>query len=157
MPASAPMAAYQPWSNTPPAQNAYLANQQAYAMPDPVKLFSQFGDGLKMSLPNFAQPATPTASGQHQANLADTTNSFNSIFTSLKGLLPLSGDSILPVIKTVYPTGEKPLVVINFKCPTEVIGISTPPMKVLHEILNFGFDGLNKTNLLSFNIQQVCS
>jgi hypothetical protein len=75
----------------------------------------------------------------------------------LKGLLPLSGDSILPVIKTVYPTGEKPLVVLNFKCPTEMLGITPPPMKLLHEIVNLGFDGLNKTNLLSFNLQQVCS
>jgi hypothetical protein len=71
---------------------------------------------------------------------------------------PLSGDTtLLPVIKTVYPTGEKPLVILNFKCPTEMIGITPPPMKLLHEAINFGFDGVNKTNLLSFNLQQVCS
>jgi hypothetical protein len=94
-----------------------------------------------------AQQAAPQAANQ-----------INSLFASLKMMLPLTGDAnILPTIKKVYPTGEKPLVVLNFKCPTEVIGITPPPMKLLHEAVNLGFDGLNKTNLLSFNLQQVCS
>ena len=93
-----------------------------------------------------------------QQAASQSSNPVNSIFASLKMMIPLTGDSnILPTIKKVYPTGEKPLVVLNFKCPTEVIGITPPPMKLLHEAVNFGFDGLNKTNLLSFNLQQVCS
>ena len=111
---------------------------------------------------NSPQKAPLTTNHSAPVAPAQTPNSLNFIFADLKSLLPsltLPGDvtTILPVIKTVYPTGEKPLVVINFKCPTEVIGITPPPMKALHELLNFGFDGLNKTNLLSFNLQQVCS
>jgi len=71
--------------------------------------------------------------------------------------LPTVGEfSILPKIKTVYPTGEKPLKVLTFKCPTELVGISTPPIKLMHEGVNLVFDGLNKTDLLPFDLQQVC-
>jgi len=100
--------------------------------------------------PSFFRAATPTS--------AAAPNNTNTLLSNLKMMIPLTGDAdILPTIKKVYPTGEKPLVVINFKCPTELIGITPPPMKLLHEALNLGFDGLNKTNMLSFNLQQVCS
>lgn len=71
-------------------------------------------------------------------------------------ILPDSGQSILPSIKKVYPTGEKPLVVVSFKCPTEVLGVTPPTIKLLHNLVDLGMDGLNKTDLLSFNLQQVC-
>lgn len=71
-------------------------------------------------------------------------------------LLPESGRSILPSVKKVYPTGEKPLVVVSFKCPTEVIGVTPPTIKALHDLVSLGMDGLNRTDLLSFNLQQVC-
>lgn len=71
-------------------------------------------------------------------------------------LLPGSGQSILPKITKVYPTGEKPLVVVSFKCPTEVVGITPPTIKILHEAVSLGMTGINKTDLLSFDLQQVC-
>jgi hypothetical protein len=194
-PPVAPVASYQPWNAAPASPNPYLANQPAYTSTDLAKLFSQFGNGLKISLPSLPQPsnsapamANPTQTafadatnslGQiftslkmalpsfpqpvvtpTQTAIADTSNSFNQIVSGLKSVLPSlpsSDTTLLPVIKTVYPTGEKPLVVLNFKCPTEMLGVTPPPMKLLHELVNFGFDGLNKTNLLSFNLQQVCS
>lgn len=70
--------------------------------------------------------------------------------------IPLFEQSILPKIQTVYPTGEKPLVVVTFKCPTELVGIDTPSTLILHKVVNGGMDVINKTNLLSFNMQQVC-
>ena len=148
------------WPALPQTSNAApmtAANPMQGSFADAANPINQIFSSLKMALPAFPQPiVTPT-----QTAIADTSSSFNQIFTSLKNVLPsnpLSGDTTyLPVIKTVYPTGEKPLVVLNFKCPTEMIGISPPPMKLLHEAINLGFDGLNKTNLLSFNLQQVCS
>lgn len=71
-------------------------------------------------------------------------------------LLPGSGQSILPKITKVYPTGEKPLVVVSFKCPTEVVGITPPTIKLLHGAVDLGMAGINKTDLLSFDLQQVC-
>lgn len=65
--------------------------------------------------------------------------------------------SILPTIKKVYPTGEKPLIVVNFHCPTELLGVNTPSTKILHGALDLGFSGVNATNLLPFTLQQVCS
>jgi hypothetical protein len=179
-PVSAPVTAYQPW--TPAAagyRNPYLAYQYqpmsapqvqvaapapfptAASLPDTSKLLSSFNSSVKSLLPfqpSASAPASAKSSTSNTSIVSDASSSVGSLFTSLKMMLPLTGDAnILPTIKKVYPTGEKPLVVINFKCPTEVIGITPPPMKLLHEALNFGFDGLNKTNLLSFNLQQVCS
>lgn len=70
--------------------------------------------------------------------------------------LPLFQEEILPKVSKVYPTGEKPLVVVSFKCPTELIGIDTPSTKLLHMGIEGGMDLVNKTNLLSFNMQSVC-
>ena len=157
--------------------NPYLSYQQQYQQQAvqtvaAQKSFSQIGNELKSSLPSlpslpsmpqFSNPASTKAVSSTQAGVTSITNSANKFLagltiSNLKMMLPLTGDSnILPTIKKVYPTGEKPLVVINFKCPTEVIGITPPPMKLLHEAINFGFDGLNKTDFLSFNLQQVCS
>lgn len=147
------------WPALPQTSNAApmtVANPMQVSLADAANPFNQVFSSLKMALPAFPQPVvTPT-----QTAIADTSASFNQIFSGLKGMLPSlpSGDTtLLPVIKTVYPTGEKPLVILNFKCPTEMIGVTPPPMKLLHEAINLGFDGINKTNLLSFNLQQVCS
>lgn len=73
------------------------------------------------------------------------------------GMPPLEDLTILPVVKKVYPTGAKPLVIVSFKCPTELIGIAPPTVKLLHGLVDLGANGLNKSNLLSFDIQQVCT
>ena len=70
--------------------------------------------------------------------------------------MPPADQAILPRIKTVYPTGEKPLKVLTFKCPTELVGITPLPTKALHELVNVAMDGVNRTDLLPFNMQQVC-
>lgn len=70
--------------------------------------------------------------------------------------IPIFEQAILPRVKKVYPTGEKPLVVVTFKCPTEMVGIDTPSTIILHKVVNGGMDLVNKSNLLSFNMQQVC-
>jgi hypothetical protein len=88
----------------------------------------------------------------------DPRQGLSDLFGSVRNSIPLLNDQeLLPTIKKVYPTGEKPLVILSFKCPTEMIGVSPPPMKALHGLVNLGFDGINKTNMLSFNLQQVCN
>ena len=78
-------------------------------------------------------------------------------------LSPISYDpthslaDFLPSIKKVHPTGEKPLVVVSFKCPTEGMGIATPTTKILHSVIDTAFGGVNATNVLPWNLQQVCS
>ncbi len=101
----------------------------------------------------------PYLANQAQYASIDPVNNINHIFSDIKMSLPhlpVEGDAILPVIKTVYPTGEKPLVVITFKCPTELIGITPPTVSILHSGVNLVLDGINRTNLLAFNMQQVC-
>jgi hypothetical protein len=71
-------------------------------------------------------------------------------------ILPGSGQSILPTIKKVYPTGDKPLMVVSFKCPTEMVGVSPPSVSMLHNVVALGMDGINRSNFLPFNMQQVC-
>jgi len=91
-----------------------------------------------------------------------TTPSFKSFGPDFKGLkdllpsLPGKDQSLLPSIKKVYPTGEKPLVVVTFKCPIEMVGVNVPVTKILHGAVNLGMDAVNASNLLSFNLQQVC-
>lgn len=147
-PASTPVATYRPGNMAMVSNNPYLS----YPLPS-----TQYASNSALSTNNTGSPAIA-----NPQKTAGAENSLAQLFTSLKMALPslsLPGDvtTLLPVIKKVYPTGEKPLVVLNFKCPTEMIGITPPPMKLLHEAVNLGFDGLNKTNLLSFNLQQVCS
>jgi hypothetical protein len=112
-----------------------------------------------------ATPATPwstpspTAMAKPAENAAPT-KSLGQVWDSLKSSLlpsmPPEGQAILPTIKTVYPTGEKPLKVLTFKCPTELIGVTPLPTKALHELVNLAFDGINRADLLPFNMQQVC-
>jgi hypothetical protein len=70
--------------------------------------------------------------------------------------MPLFQEEMLPRITKVYPTGEKPLVVLSFKCPTEMVGLDLPATKLLRWGLEGGMDLTNKSNLLSFNMQSVC-
>ena len=119
-------------------ENPYLPRQAA---PAPVQAFAPI-----QAVPDF----------QAQENQRP---GLGSLFGSLGQAIPIlpdSGQSILPSIKKVYPTGEKPLVVVSFKCPTEVLGVTPPTIKLLHNLVDMGMDGLNKTDLLSFNLQQVC-
>jgi hypothetical protein len=88
--------------------------------------------------------------------ITDIGQAFGDIRALLPTLPPLADVSILPKITKVQPTGEKPLYVLTFKCPTEVIGIVPPPIKVLHNLVTMGMDAINSTDLLPFNMQQVC-
>jgi hypothetical protein len=116
--------------STPPG-NPYLAYQQTYQQ----------------------TPQQTTVPESQTNNTGGLVNSLRSFLPSLPGT---NGRSILPSIKRVYPTGEKPLVVLTFNCPTELIGITPIPIKALHGAVDYGFDAVNATNLLSFNMQQVC-
>ncbi len=64
----------------------------------------------------------------------------------------------LPSIKTVYPTGEKPMTVINLKCPVEVIiGETMTAPNAVRSGLNGLFDKLDETNIFPVRMQFVCS
>ena len=106
------------------------------------------------------QPAAKVEAQRNPQPASGTGFSLGGVWDSLKsGLLPdmpPSDQAILPTLKTVYPTGEKPLKVLTFKCPTELIGVTPLPTKALHELVNVAMDGINRTDLLPFNMQQVC-
>lgn len=63
----------------------------------------------------------------------------------------------LPKIKKVQPTGERPMLVVSLKCPTEALGVATPSTKILHGAVDMALTGVNATNVLPWSIQQVCS
>ncbi|MDO9225939.1 MAG: hypothetical protein Q8M09_03720 [Pseudomonadota bacterium] len=100
-------------------------------------------------------PATPATS------VAPVVQSGEQIINTLRAFLPEphlpSPDiDILPSVTKVYPTGERPMYVLTFKCPTELVGITPPPTKALRWLISSGMDAVNSTNLLSFSMQQVC-
>ena len=115
-----------------PQGNPFLSHPQQ--VNNPAKEWGQVFDGVKSAAPGL--PSMPS-------------------LPALPFVMP-EGQSLLPVIKTVYPTGEKPLVIVTFKCPTELVGITPLPTKALHDLVTFGMDSINSSNLLSFNMQQVC-
>jgi len=64
----------------------------------------------------------------------------------------------LPSIKTVHPTGGRDLVVVNFKCPAEVMtGQYFAPTNLLRDSMNGMFAQLNESETLKFDIQLVCN
>lgn len=87
---------------------------------------------------------------------SDVGQALGGIRSLLPSLPPLGEVAVLPRVKKVMPTGEKPLYVLTFKCPTEVVGISPPPVKLLHGLVTSGMEAINGTDVLPFNMQQVC-
>lgn len=109
---------------------------------------------------NATYPSSNPYLAYTQPTQQDTpSNPASDAFGKLGAALPSFGssaESLLPSIKKVYPTGEKPLVVVNFKCPIEMAGVKGGPTKILHDVVDLGMNAVNSTNLLSFNLQQVC-
>jgi hypothetical protein len=145
------------------ASNTYLASTpSAQPVHAPAPLAAQPVQASPAQQAAQAEPVT-SVSANKSATLGflaslDPKQGLSDLLGGLRNSIPLLNDQdLLPTIKKVYPTGEKPLVILSFKCPTEMIGVTPPPMKALHELINLGFDGLNKTNMLSFNLQQVCN
>lgn len=172
-PAPAPQATIQttPWQTAPNTTrpnglNPYLVfsapYNQAPATFNPAESLGQLFGILKFALPSLPTPEQSYRVAFNQpSGIPISTQGLGQLFNDLRQFLPEphlpSADiDILPSIKKVYPTGEKPLVVLTFKCPTELIGITPIPTKVLRWLITTGMDGINSTNLLSFNMQQVC-
>lgn len=156
------------------AGNPYLAYQRIpapapAAQADPVKPAAVVQAAQASPSPSDDRIAAPTSTpwstpspaiAVKPAENAAPTKSLGQMWDSLKFTLlpsmPPSDQAILPTVKTVYPTGEKPLKVLTFKCPTELIGITPLPTKALHGLVNVAMDGINRADLLPFNMQQVC-
>jgi len=108
-----------------PAVNPYLLNSVAYN-----------------------QPYTPV----------NPSNGLGQVFSDFKlalPSLPSSDQSILPTIKKVQPTGEKPLYVLTFKCPTELVGITTHPLRPCVGWSPRAWTA-QQHRPAPFNMQQVC-
>lgn len=154
------------------SRNPYLAYNAAYNTTynqpftafNPAESLSLLFSGLLFSLPSLPSVSLPSQAAYNQtattSNAAAATD-LRLIFNSLRDYLPEphlpSPDiDILPSITKVYPTGERPLYVLTFKCPTELVGITPPPTKALRWLISSGMEAINSTNLLSFSMQQVC-
>ena len=153
VPALAPAVKPEPEKPAAVAQTPAPAPQVAQAVP------SQSGDRIAASSSTpWSVPSPPIV--LKPAENAAATGSLGQIWDSLKSALlpsmPPADQAILPTIKTVYPTGEKPLKVLTFKCPTELLGVTPLPTKALHGLVNMAMDGINSADLLPFNMQQVC-
>ncbi len=141
--------------------NAYVASAVSYA--PPAALVQNYAAQQPIPAPPVAVASPVSGASPKPAKPSflaslDPKQGLSDLFSSVRNGIPLLNDQdLLPTIKKVYPTGEKPLVILSFKCPTEMLGVTPPPMKALHELINLGFDGINKTNLLSVNLQQVCN
>lgn len=164
------LAKVQPWQSqvraTPleyPAATAHVSNP--YLSPNvvtaspPQTSVAPADISSSWSAPASATRPDANAAGNSLASPLDPMESLNVLFNSLKLEIPIlspNDRAILPVIKTVYPTGGKPLKVLTFKCPTELVGITPPPTKALRGLIDLAMEAANKTDLLPFDMQQVC-
>ena len=65
--------------------------------------------------------------------------------------------SIIPKIKKYDFPGQRSLVTVSTKCPTELVGVSTPSSLVFHEMIDGGMQMINRTQVLPIELQQVCT
>lgn len=78
----------------------------------------------------------------------------------IQGVTSLPGQVVdtLPSIKRVFPTGGRELWVANVKCPAEMVaGQYFFPANALRDAVNGLLGTLNESQLLTFDIQLVCS
>lgn len=149
----APAAAPLPGTDNPVQAGAPAAPAQTNPYLVPQQWITSAAPTTALAPQQWIASAMPTGPVSPQASIDQLVMKLKSSLNSI----PLFNDeAILPRIKTVHPTGEKPLVVLTFKCPTEAIGISTPPIKAMRELVNLSMAGANRSNLLPFNMQQVC-
>jgi len=69
---------------------------------------------------------------------------------------PLANNFVLKVKKYDVP-GEKSIVIVSTKCPTEYVGIPTPSSKAFHYLVDSGMSCINKTQILPIELRQACS
>lgn len=153
---AAPMVAALPAAlpvTTAPAPIAMQPARPAVSAPAPGNPYLAYQQEA-LAAPVAAARETPGRDAP-RGNANPVSQYFNS-FQLISPVRPPADQSILPTFKKVYPTGEKPLVVVTFKCPTELVGITPLPTKALHGLVDLGMGALNSSNLLSFNMQQVC-
>lgn len=159
-PSSPPVSAAQTLAPTalaalPPASVA------AVTPPPPVAAYAPPRETRNPYLP-AAPVATDggTAGAQAARPAAQPPTSFSGVYLGSMQLVapvrPPMDQAILPTFRKVYPTGDKPLMVVTFKCPTELVGVTPLPTKALHGLVDLGMGALNSSNLLPFNLQQVC-
>lgn len=140
-PAATPVA---PAAPVVPSSNPYLTYRTSYTQAAPT-----------LSAPTQAAPRQAASAPASPA--ADPSQLVNSLRNLLPDLhLPSPDIDVLPSITKVFPTGERPMYVLTFKCPTELVGLTPPPTKALRWLITSGMESINSTNLLPFSMQQVC-
>lgn len=146
-PAAAPVASAASAASAVASANPYLTYRTSYTQAAPIQ-----------AAPAQAAPRQAVSAPISSASLvADSTQLLNSVRNFLPDLhLPSPDIDVLPSITKVFPTGERPMYVLTFKCPTELVGITPPPTKALRWLITSGMESINSTNLLPFSMQQVC-
>jgi hypothetical protein len=78
------------------------------------------------------------------------------IVTETKSVVNQSSFSLIKVKRYDIP-GQKSLVVVATKCPTELIGVNTPSTKIFHSLIDNGMSCINRTQILPMELRQACS
>jgi hypothetical protein len=79
------------------------------------------------------------------------------VIQSVTGL-PAQVVQALPSVKRVFPTGGRELLVVNVRCPAEMVtGQYFFPANALRDAINGLLETLNDARLLGFDIRLVCS
>lgn len=76
---------------------------------------------------------------------------------SLPDLASFGDRSLLPSAKMVATPDGRSILVVSFKCPTEVIGVSPPMVQLVHNLVDAAMNKANEEHVLPFDMQQVCN
>lgn len=86
-----------------------------------------------------------TIASQNQTSIEETKSAVNQPRFSLVN------------VKRYNIPGQKSILVVATKCPTEVVGIATPTTKIFHSLVDSGMSCINNTQILPVELRQVCS
>lgn len=86
-----------------------------------------------------------TIASQPQTSIAETKSVVNQPIFSLVN------------VKRYNIPGQKSILVVATKCPSEFVNISTPTTKIFHSLVDSGMSCINSTQILPVELRQVCS
>lgn len=65
--------------------------------------------------------------------------------------------NLLPTARLIDTGSDRAVLIVSFKCPTELLGVAPPTIQLLHNAFDLVAGLVNQAQLLSFDVQQVCN
>lgn len=120
---------------------------------------SAFAGPIEVSTPSVKKPVNNPAklTQPTRPKKIPTTKTYTASITPKAVPTQFNFLDIIPRVKAYEVPGEKHLMVLSLKCPTELLDVTTPSSAVIHSTIDTGFGIANKMPFLPYTFQQVCN